>query len=208
MFQKSSISLLLIIIVYLLITFYNQAFFITDELFRSSFGWRMSDKQFNEYLTFSKKWQWVSYFFVPVALLIRIGFVWICLKAGSFIAENFSETTFWKICIRAEIVFAAGAVAGLLYNELFVDIETLEQLSVNPFSLQVFVSDSVPKWSSYFFNTLNIFEFGYVFVLAYLIKEESKKNFLTSLKFVVSTYLPGLALWVLLVSYFSIVFQP
>ena len=74
------------------------------------------------------------------------------------------------------MIFAVGAVAGLLYTEFFVDVETLEQLSVNPFSLQVFVSDSVPKWSSYFFNTLNLFEFGYVLVLAYLIEEEKKSN--------------------------------
>lgn len=110
--------------------------------------------------------------------------------------------------MQAEIVFAVGAVAGLLYTEFFVDVETMEQLSVNPFSLQVFVSDSLPKWSNYFFNTINVFELGYVLVLAYLIAEESKSKVLPSLKFVASTYLPGLALWVLLVSYLSVVFQP
>ncbi|WP_157611569.1 hypothetical protein [Sediminibacterium salmoneum] len=155
-----------------------------------------------------RKWQWISYLFIPLVLLLRITFTWICLKAGSFITDRFTETSFWKIAIQAEIVFAFGAVAGLFYTEFFVDVETLEQLSVNPFSLQVFVSDSVPKWSLYFFNTLNIFEFGYVFVLAYLIAEEAKSKVLPSLKFVASTYLPGLALWVLLVSYLSVVFQP
>ena len=168
----------------------------------------MSESQFEDYLEFAHKWQWVSYLFIPLAILLRISFAWICLKAGSFITERFTETAFWKICIQAEIVFAVGAVAGLLYAEFFVDVETLEQLSVNPFSLQLFFSDSVPKWSSYFFNTINIFEFGYVFALAYLIAKEAKGKVFPSLKFVASTYLPGLALWVLLVSYLSVVFQP
>ena len=168
----------------------------------------MSERQFDDYLEFVHKWQWVSYLFIPLALLLRISFTWLCLKAGSFITERFTETSFWKIAIQAEIVFAVGAVAGLLYTEFFVDVETLEQLSVNPFSLQAFVSDSVPKWSSYFFNTLNIFELSYILFLAYLITEESKKKFLPSLKFVASTYLPGITLWVLLVSYLSVVFQP
>jgi hypothetical protein len=207
MFQRSNILLLLIIIVYFLITYYNQAFFITDELFRNSFGWQMSESQFNEYLVFSKKWQWVSYIFVPFALLIRIGFVWVCFKAGSFIADRFTTAFFWKICTQAEIVFAVGAVAGLLYTEFFVEVETLEQLSVKPFSLNVFAAESMPKWSAYFFNTLNIFEFAYVLFLAYLLAEESKIGFFSSLKFVATTYLPGLALWVLLVSYLSVVFQ-
>jgi hypothetical protein len=85
-----------------------------------------------------------------------------------------------------------------------VEVKSLEQLSVNPFSLQVFTGESMPKWSSYFFNTLNVFELGYILFLAYLIMEESKKSFLPSLKFVATTYLPGLALWVLVVSYLFI----
>ncbi len=106
------------------------------------------------------------------------------------------------------MIFAVGSVAGLLYTEFFVNVESLEQLSVNPFSLQIFTAASMPKWSSYFFNTLNIFELGYVLFLAYLIAEESKKTFMPSLKFVATTYLPGLAIWVLVVSYLSVVFQP
>ena len=208
MFQKSSIALIPIIFIYLLITYYNQTFIITDELYWNSYGWQLSNKQFNDYLTFSKKWQWVGYLFVPVAIIIRLSFVWICLKVGSFFREDIFSVSFWRICIQAEVVFVVGAVAGLLYSEFFVDIKTLEQLSVNQFSMQAIVSDIAPKWSSYIFNTLNIFEFGYVFVLAYLIKEESKIKFLPSLNFVASTYLPGLALWVLLVSYLSVVFQP
>lgn len=196
------------LLIQFLIAFYSQTYLLTDDLYRLILGSQMTDRQFDDYLEFVHKWQWVSYLFIPLALLLRISFTWVCLKAGSFISEQFTDAAFWKICIQAEIVFAVGAVAGLLYTEFFVNVESLEQLSVNPFSLQVFVSNYVPKWSNYFFNTLNIFELGYVFVLAYLIAEEAKSKVLPSLKFVASTYLPGLALWVLLVSYLSVVFQP
>jgi len=168
----------------------------------------MTDRQFEDYLKFIHKWQWVSYLFIPLALLLRISFTYICLKAGSFITDRFTQASFWKIAIQAEVIFAVGSVAGLLYTEFFVNVESLEQLSVNPFSLQIFTAASMPKWSSYFFNTLNIFELGYVLFLAYLIAEESKKTFMPSLKFVATTYLPGLAIWVLVVSYLSVVFQP
>lgn len=197
-----------ILLIQFLIAFYSQNYLLTDDLYRLIAGSQMTDRQFDDYLEFKHKWQWVSYLFIPLVLLLRISFTWSCLKAGSFITDRFTEAAFWKICIQAEIIFAVGAVAGLLYTEFFVDVETLEQLSVNPFSLQIFVSDSVPKWSSYFFNTLNIFELSYILFLSYLITEESKMKFLPSLKFVASTYLPGLALWVLLVSYLSVVFQP
>jgi hypothetical protein len=210
MFRISQSTLIFISIwfILVLVSVYSQTFVLTDDFYRLIAGSQMTDRQFDDYLEFVHKWQWVSYLFIPLVLLLRISFAWICLKAGSFISEQFTDAAFWKIAMQAEIVFAVGAVAGLLYTEFFVDVETMEQLSVNPFSLQVFVSDSLPKWSNYFFNTINVFELGYVLVLAYLIAEESKSKVLPSLKFVASTYLPGLALWVLLVSYLSVVFQP
>lgn len=195
-------------IIQLLITYYSQTYLLTDDLYRLLIGSQITDRQFEDYLKFIRKWQWVSYLFIPLALLLRISFTWVCLKAGSFITERFANAFFWKICIQAEIVFVVGALAWLLYTEFFVDLQSLEQLSVNPFSLQVFTAATIPKWSAYFFNTLNIFELSYILFLAYLITEESKTKFLPSLKFVASTYLPGLALWVLLVSYLSVVFQP
>jgi len=197
-----------ILIVQLLIVIYNQTYLLTDDLYRLIIGAQMTDRQFEDYLNFVHKWQWINYLLIPVALMLRISFAWICLKAGSFISERYDSVSFWNIAIQAEVIFAVGALAGLLYTEFFVEVQSLEQLSVNPFSLHVFTVDSTPKWSSYFFNTLNLFELGYVLFLAYLIMEESKNSFLPSLKFVATTYLPGLALWVLAVSYLSVVFQP
>lgn len=168
----------------------------------------MSERQFVDYMEFMHKWQWLSYLFIPVALLLRICFTWLCLKAGSFVTDSYTDSSFWKICIQAEIIFAIGSVAGLLYTEFFVDVESIEQLSIKPFSLQVLLSQSVPKWSNYFFNTINLFELGYVLFMAYLLASASKNTFIPSLKFVASTYFPGLALWVLLVTYSSVVFQP
>lgn len=197
-----------LLLIQFLIAYYSQTFLLNDDLLRLNYSVQMTDHQFENFLESIRKWQWLGYLIIPISLLLRISYSSFCLKAGSFAFETFTSVSFWKICIQAEIVFAIGAVAGLLYTEFFVDVETLEQLSVNPFSLQVFVSDTVPKWGSYFFNTLNIFELSYILFLSYLITEESKMKFLPTLKFVASTYLPGLALWVILVSYLSVVFQP
>lgn len=208
-FMRNTIllSFLGLVAIQLLITFYSFSYILTDDLYRLIVDSQMSERQLDDYLEFVHKWQWVSYLIIPFVLLLRISFTWICLKVGSFITERFTEASFWIICIQAEIVFAIGAMAGLLYTEFFVNVESLEQLSINPFSLQIFVSDSVPKWSSYFFNTINIFELSYILFLAYRIIEESKTKYLASLKFVASTYLPGLTLWVLMVSYLSVMFQ-
>ncbi len=207
MANKSWLTYFAFVLIQLLIAFYSQNYLLTDDLYRLIIGAQMSDRQFGDYLEFVHKLQWVGYLFIPLALLLRISFAWLCLKAGSFVTERFTQVAFWKICVQAEMVFAIGAVAGLLYTILFVKVETMQQLSINPFSLELLVSQSVPKWTSYFFNTLNIFELGYILFLAYQLAAESKKQFLPSLRFVASAYLPGLAFWVILITYLSVVFQ-
>lgn len=193
---------------YFLIIYYYQTFVVTSELFYLSLYKTLSVSQIEKIIEYHSKWKLLSFMLVPISILVRASFTWVCLMSGSFISERFTNVFFWKITIQAELVFALGSLTGLLYTEFFMNLESLEQLSENPFSLQVFISDSVPKWSNYMFNTLNIFELGYILFLSYLLAKESKKKFLPSLKFVASTYLPGLALWLLLVSYLSVVFQP
>lgn len=191
-----------------LINFYSQTYLITDDLYLMVIGGQMTIRQFEDYLLLLRKWQWVGYIAIPIALLLRISFSWFCFKSGSFLTDSFTEVPFWNICIQAELVFIIGAVVTLLYNEFFVDIQSLEQLSTNPFSLNVFAGENFPSWGKYFLNTLNAFEVFYVISLAYLIGTESRKPFRESFKFVSITYLPGLALWIMLVSYLSIFFQP
>lgn len=207
--KKSSLIFFVgLVLILILVSFYNNNFIYNDAFYRNIFLPYRSISQINELVITINKWNWIGYFFIPLILILKIFFIWVCLKAGSIITETFTQIPFWKICIQAEIVFAIGAVAGILHSEFFADLQTLEQISLNPFSLHIFVFRSVPLWSHYLFSTINLFELAYVLFLAYIIADESKKAFLPSLKFVASTYLPGLALWVLLVSYLSVVFQP
>jgi hypothetical protein len=197
-----------ICIIYLLLIYYQQTFILTEELYYNSFGNKLTEEQIRRLIGTVPKWDYLSYFLIPITILLRVSYTWICLKVGSFITQPLPISGLWKISMQAEIVFAVGAFIVLLYTEFFTSLETLEQLSLNPFSLQVLLPKSLPTWSNYFFNTINLFELGYVLFLAYLLASASKKTFISSLKFVASTYLPGLALWVLLVTYMSVVFQP
>lgn len=128
------------LIIQFIITFYSQTYILTDDLYRLVIGSKMNDRQLDDYLEFIHKLKWISYLFIPLALILRICFTWICLKAGSYITETFSSTSFWNICIQGEIIFTVGTVVGLIYTAIFIDATTLEELTVNPFSLQVFAS--------------------------------------------------------------------
>ncbi len=196
------------VVIQLLIAIYSQSYLLTDDLYRLIVGGQMSDQQFADYMAFVHRLQWVGYLFIPISLLLRISFAWLCLKVASFFSERFTHAAFWKICVQAEIIFTIAAVIGLIYTQLFIKQGNLDQLSTNPFSIRLLVTHNLPKWSNYFLNTLNLFELTYIMFLAFQLATESKKKFLSTLRFVAAAYLPGLALWVLLVTYLCVVFQP
>jgi hypothetical protein len=140
-------------------------------------------------------------------ILLRISFTWICLKFGSFFIEDFSQAPIWKISLWGEVIFAIGAVVVTFYSDFISRPTTLEQISVNPFSLMAILGKGMPKWSQYFFNTINLFEIIYVFSLAYFLSKKASKSFQKSIIFVASTYLPGITVWILVITYISILFN-
>jgi hypothetical protein len=108
-----------VVIIQFLVSFYSQNYLFTDELYRALLGSKMTNLQFEDYLKFIHNWRWVGYLLIPLGLLLRITFIWSCLKIGSFITEQFTVASFWRICVQAEIIFLIGSLAGLLYNKLY-----------------------------------------------------------------------------------------
>ncbi len=95
----STFFLLILLLIHLFVNYYNQTYILTDNLYRLIIGAQMSEHQFNDYMNFVHKWKWLSYLFIPFVLLLRISFVLLCLKIGSFVTEQYTQIPFWKICI-------------------------------------------------------------------------------------------------------------
>lgn len=211
MFYVNNLSLryfFVFCLVQIVIAFYSQNYLFTDEFYRIAFTAQMSDRQIEDYIDFSRKWQWLRYAFVPIALLIRITFGWLLLTLASFISGKFSAINLWRLCVQAELIFAIGGVLTLVYFELFAQAQSIEQFSVVPFSLSMLLDSGIPRWSSYLTNTINLFEVGYVLYLGSLLASASGHTYQSSLRFVASGYLPGLAIWIVVVTYLLVVLNP
>lgn len=197
----------MIFFLYLLAVYYQQNFILTEHLYYRSFSNKLTEEQIQRMFKSSTKWDILAYLIIPIPIILRATYTWFCLRVGSFIKEKFSASNFWNICIQGELIFALGVVSILLYSEFFSNIKTIDQLTIHPFSVQAFVVRTIPAWSNYFFYTLNLFELLYILFIAYLLAKESKINFFDCLKFVTISYLPGLLIWILFVSYLSVIFQ-
>jgi hypothetical protein len=57
MVQRNYKILYPILALYLLIGYYNQTYLLTEDFYRTTVGLQISQRQFDEYFVFVKKWQ-------------------------------------------------------------------------------------------------------------------------------------------------------
>ncbi|WGK94554.1 MULTISPECIES: hypothetical protein [Flavobacterium] len=172
---------------------------------------QLTSKQVKEYLEFQDKWQWISYFMVPILVLIKTVFITSALYIGVFIF-NKSTTTFkklWEIVINSEFIFLLVPICKIIWFYFFqteyklIDIQYFYPLS----ALNIISYKGLEPWLIYPLQTLNLFELAYVVYLSYQIGNLTKTNADSGLKIVASSYIPALFLWVTIVMFFTLNFS-
>ena len=166
----------------------------------------MATERITKMVEQSHKWQWLGYLFIPIVVLIRVGFTTVCLYSGCFVANlklRFREL--FKVSLLADFVFVAAGVAKLVILIFFKEVNTLDDLQFQPLSLiQLFGKDSVDALLVYPMSLLNVFEVLYWLALAWLLTGVIEKPMSSTLKTVATSYGSGLLLWVLFVMFLTV----
>lgn len=155
-----------------------------------------------------EKYTWVAYLVaMPLFYLIKFVLVAACLQIGLLLGKyKVSFGKVFKVAILAECVFVLPTLIQFLWFMFFVDTYTMTDLhKFDYFSLMAFFKDvEIEPYLHYPLYLVNIFELLYILVLAYSLHEVIEKEYHTSLRLVLATYLPSLFLWVLMVMFLSI----
>lgn len=100
-------------------------------------------------------------------------------------------------------------MAQVLYlvNAFFhLDTLTLETAS-NYYPLTIlsyFGTENVVQWLQYPLQTLNLFEVAYMVVIGWFLSKQWKEDFVESLAVVVPSYVTGLLLWLVFVTFITL----
>jgi hypothetical protein len=152
--------------------------------------------------------EWI-YFFSAVYLVIKIGIISILLSTALYL--NNYTVSFWKITnvvVASEFIFLIPAALKILH--FYQSPTPVDKESWNHFyflsAMQFF--DKVPADWILVFQTLNLFEITYWFLLAYGIYKISKVSFDRSLHIVLISYVPALCIWVVTITFCSVMLFP
>ena len=182
----------------------NNQFILTKELYYNSFIERLSAERIDQIVEQGRKLNFISLLFIPIVLLVKSSFTTICIFIG-LIFKGFRTTyqEIFSIALKAELVFVLANVIKIFALLFFKKVDGLEDLNYYPLSLiNITGTDDLYKWLVYPLQTLNLFELGYWLLLAKGLEITCSKDFSNMLILVLSTYMLGLLIWIMIVMLF------
>jgi hypothetical protein len=195
------------------LTFSLQYLFIDDFLYYQTFGEQMNLSRIDEILELSKKYEWLGYAIIPMIIILRIFFTASFLYIGIFFTELKAKFgKLFRIALIADAMHVLSALAKLVILIFFKEVQSLEDLQFQPFSVMELLDKSgVDPLFVYPLSLLNFFELSYFFILAWLLvpliniaNTERPVKFSKSLQLVTASYGSGLLLWVLVVMFITL----
>lgn len=202
-----------IVIANLLILLASQTTLINEVVFFNTFSEQLTYERSMQLFNQLRSFAWVSYVITPVILLLKFSALSILLYIGIFFSDLHKEITLgkiFKVVIISEVVFIAASIFKLLWFIFFAGNYTLDDMKFfYPLSLiNLFSRAEVAPYWIYPLQTVNIFQLVYVFLLAIGLSKISSIKREAADKVVLTTYVPGILVWVALIMFLTIDITP
>jgi hypothetical protein len=162
-----------------------------------------------ELLESMRSYSWISYIVLPVMLLFKFSALSLLIYIGVFFGDLHKDITLGKIftvVIACEGIFVVASLAKLLWFMFFAGNYILDDLSFfYPLSLiNLFKRSEVASYWIYPLQTINLFQFVYILLLALGISKISSIQKAVADKVVLTTYVPAMAVWIALIMFLTI----
>jgi len=198
----------LIVSSYLLTMWLSQSL-VNEIVYYNTYSEQLTYDRAMELYGILKRYSWIGFAAYPIILLIKITAVSLVLYAGVIflnLHKQFSLGMMFRVVTGSEIVFVIAGLTKVLWFYFFAGNYTMTDISFfYPASLiNLFSPDDVDNFWIFPLQTVNLFNIGYLLLLAYGITAVGNVNRSSSEKIVVSTYVPALVLWIALIMFLTI----
>ena len=196
----------------LFILLLSQNALINEIVFFNTYSEQLTYDRAMEVFSKMKSLAWVSYIITPILMLLKFFAISVLLYIGIFFSDLHKEITLgkiFKVVIISELVFIAASITKLLWFIFFAGNYTLDDMSFfYPLSLiNLFNRTEVATYWIYPLQTVNIFQFFYVLILAHGLSRVSSLKKEVADRVVLGTYIPAIAVWIALIMFLTIDMQ-
>ena len=197
----------------LLVIFLSQMTLINETVFFNTYSDQLTYERSMELFQQIQNYSWVSYVLGPVLLFLKFSAISVLLYIGVFFSDLHKDIPLrkiFKVVIACESVFIAASMIKLLWFVFFAGNYTLEDMSFfYPLSvINLFKRPEVAAYWVYPLQTVNLFQFLYVLLLAFGLSKVGSVNKNLLDRVVLATYIPAIAVWVTLIMFLTIDAMP
>jgi hypothetical protein len=195
----------LVVLSYLLTIWLSQSL-VNEIVYYNTYSEQLTYDRAMELYAILKKHSWVSFVCFPLILLIKITTITLILYTGVIffnLQKQLSLVKVLRVVTGAEMIFVIAGIIKVLWFNFFAGNYTLTDISFfYPVSLiNLFNPRNIDQLWVFPLQTINLFHFAYLLLLAYGIKIVGNISNTSSEKIVLSTYLPALTIWIALIMF-------
>jgi len=196
-------------VINILIVFLTKKILINEDVFYNSFQEQISYEKSLELYETLMHYGWTSFILTPLVFLLKAFIITVIIYIGFIITGklfSISMRDIFSVVLASEIWFVVGGLAKFISAFFLKDISTINDLTYYyPLSLlSIFNYHELdPIWLIPF-QTLNLFHLCYIIFLALGIQYKCKVSRSDAERIILTTYLPSLFIWILIIMFFSI----
>ena len=192
----------------LLFAYLGSQFLYTDTLLYSSLNEQYTNEQIKAMLNLRNKWVGISYLFIPIFIIVRILYTSFCLFLGDLFQEShWGFKRLFNVALKADAVFVLSAISVFYYYLILGQHQTMNDLSVHPFSLLAVIGqENIADWLLFAYNSINLFELIYLVFLTMLIHTATQTGYIKAFIFSLLTYGIGNYLYVVSLTFLHLNF--
>jgi len=206
---KSYQLFILIIVGNLLLIWLSKTLLINETVFYNAYSEQLTyDRAIKLFADFQSL-SWLNYILSPLILFIKFTLVSFILYIGIIfnnLQYRVSLGSVFKVVIASDIIFLLSGLIKFLWFYFIADNYSLSDMGFfTPLSLiNFFRADEIDKIWIYPLQTLNLFHLVYLLLMSFGLNYYCKISRNDSEKIVLSSYLPGLVMWITIIVFISI----
>lgn len=199
---------ILILLINFFLLWISKAVLINDIVFYNTYSEQLTYERAMELFRKMRELSWITYIIIPIVLFLKFLIITIVLYVGVFFFNYNRIVSFgniFRIVIASEIVFAFASFVKFIWFFLFAGNYDLNDLNFfYPLSLiNLFNTAEIGRLWIYPLQVLNLFQVLYLISISYGLQKFGVKA-AHSEKLVLSSYLPALTIWIVLIMFLTI----
>ncbi|AYL97621.1 hypothetical protein [Mucilaginibacter celer] len=200
---------LAVVVLSIFFTYYINAVFVSKSVLFHTYAESLTDERIGELFNISRSYTFISFIILPFIILFRVFYNAAAVSTATLL-ENQGQYKFddnFNICLKAELAFILMSIGKIIAFILFKKVTVLTDIGYMPLSaLAFFNADTLPKWSLFALQSVNVWELLYCYIGAHLFAKNYGISVGKSIRLFVLPYLTGLLIVVLIVTFLTLQF--